>query len=75
MKKQKYYWIVYKPLSKKDKVEFIRQHFWGWMMDHFPRIYRWCNKHLPFDTLPFQSQKVYNICDKEDLIWKRRLLI
>ena len=27
--------------------------FWGWMMDHHPRLYDWCDKYLPFDTLPF----------------------
>ena len=53
MKNKNYFWIVYKSLPKKEKKEFIRRHFWAWMMDHFPKLYRWCNKHLPFDTLPF----------------------
>lgn len=30
-----------------------RWQFWAWMMDHYPRLYRWCDEHLPFDTLPF----------------------
>ena len=53
MKKKSCFWIVYKSLSKKDKKEFLRWHFWGWMMEYCPRLYRWCDKHLPFDTLPF----------------------
>ena len=53
MKKQNYFWIVYKSLPKKEKKEFLRWHFWAWMMDHCPKLYGWCDKHLPFDALPF----------------------
>ena len=35
------------------KLETRRWQFWGWVMDHCPRLYSWCDKHLPFDTLPF----------------------
>ena len=37
----------------KYRLETWRWKFWGWVMDHYPRLYRWCDKHLPFDTLPF----------------------
>jgi len=45
MKNKKFRWIY--------KLETKRWQFWAWMMDHFPKLYRWCNEHLPFDTLPF----------------------
>ena len=53
MKKKSCFWMVYKSLPKKDKKEFLRYNFWGWMMEHMPRLYRLCDKVLPFDTLPF----------------------
>lgn len=53
MKKKSCFWRVYKSLPKKDKKRFLRENFWGWMMEHLPRIYKWCDKVLPFDTLPF----------------------
>ena len=43
----------YKKELWKQTMETKRWMFWGWMMDHYPRLYRWCDKHLPFDTLPF----------------------
>jgi hypothetical protein len=51
--KKSAFWIVYKASSKKERKELLRWNFWAWMMNHFPRIYDWCEKHLPFDTLPF----------------------
>ena len=53
MKKQNYFWKLYLALPKKDRKELIREEFWYWMMKHLPKIYWWCNKYLPFDTLPF----------------------
>lgn len=35
------------------RMETARWQFWGFVMDHFPRIYSWAHKHLPIDTLPF----------------------
>lgn len=35
------------------RMETVRWKFWGFVMDHFPRIYSWAHKHLPIDTLPF----------------------
>ncbi len=46
-------WKLYWNTPKKNRKEFIRQHFWGWMMEHCPKIYWWCDKHLKCDTLPF----------------------
>ena len=37
----------------KQAIEVKRWMFWAWMMTHYPRLYHWCDKHLPFDTLPF----------------------
>ena len=37
----------------KREMETKRWMFWAWMMDHYPRLYRWCDRYLPFDTLPF----------------------
>ena len=34
-------------------LETKRWKFWAWVTDHYPRLYRWCDEHLPFDTLPF----------------------
>lgn len=42
-----------KKAIRKQNWETRRWKFWAWVMDHFPRLYRWCDKHLPFDTLPF----------------------
>lgn len=58
MKKKSYFWLVYRQLPRKGvgvltKKEFLREHFWGWMFYHMPRLYKWCDKYLPFDTLPF----------------------
>jgi len=39
--------------NEEYKRETRRWNFWAYMMEHFPRLYRWCDKHLPFDTLPF----------------------
>lgn len=37
----------------KQNLETKRWKFWGWVMDRFPSLYSWCDKHLPFNTLPF----------------------
>lgn len=37
----------------RQELEGMRARFWGRMMDHHPRVFAWCNKHLPIDTLPF----------------------
>lgn len=47
------FWRLYRNTPKKKRKAFIREHFWAWMFDHCPRIYWWCDKHLPWDTLPF----------------------
>ena len=49
----KMFWKLYKNTPKKYRKRFLREHFWGWMFDKHKKIYWWCNKHLPFDTLPF----------------------
>lgn len=43
----------YKKDLWKQAMENRRWKFWARMMDHYPRLYRWCNEHLPIDTLPF----------------------
>ena len=53
MKKKSCFWMVYKSSSKKIRKEMIRQEFWWWVMQHMPRVYRLCEKHLRHDTLPF----------------------
>ena len=30
-----------------------RCQFWGYLMDYHPRLYKWADTHLPFNTLPF----------------------
>lgn len=40
-------------LDKKYRKELCRQKFWGFIMTYFKRLYRWCDKHLKCDTLPF----------------------
>ena len=40
-------------ILRQQRRESIRWQFWAYIMDHFPRLYRWANKHLPIDTLPF----------------------
>lgn len=47
------FWKLYWLTPKRMRKEFVRQHFWGWLMNHHLKIYKWCDKHLPFDTLPF----------------------
>ena len=37
----------------RERKESIRWQFWAYIMDHYPRIYAWADKHLPIDTLPF----------------------
>lgn len=53
MKKKNCFWIVYKSLPKKQRKEFLRWHFWAWMMEKHPKVFDWCDKFLPFNTLPF----------------------
>ena len=53
MKNKSVFWIVHKSLPKKEKKEHLRWNFWAWMIDHMPRIYKLCDKYLPFNTLPF----------------------
>lgn len=47
------FWKLYWNTPKGKRKEFIRMHFWAWMMEHLPRVYWWCDKHLKCDTLPF----------------------
>ena len=47
------FWKLYWNTPKKERKEFIRWHFWGWMMDRLPKLYKWCDKHLKCNTLPF----------------------
>lgn len=37
----------------RGRMENVRWHFWGYIMEHYPRFYKWADEHLPFDTLPF----------------------
>lgn len=37
----------------KFRLSTCRWQFWAWVMDNHPRLYRWCEKYLPIDTLPF----------------------
>ena len=37
----------------KQRLITKRRKFWHWMMRHYPKLYDWCDTHLPFDTLPF----------------------
>lgn len=30
-----------------------RRRFWAWVMDRFPKIYDWLDRHLGCDTLTF----------------------
>lgn len=53
MKKKSTFWIVYKQLPKKDRKELMRQYFWCWIFCRYPKVYKWCEKHLKWDTLPF----------------------
>jgi len=53
MQKKSLFWTLYWNGSKKNRKEYVRQQFWAWMMDNHPKIFDWCDKHLPFDTLPF----------------------
>ena len=39
------YWIK----NLKDN----RWKFWAWLFEKHPKLYRWCDEHLPIDTLPF----------------------
>ena len=39
--------------DKEYRRELCRQKFWGFMMERFPRLYRWCDQYLKCDTLPF----------------------
>lgn len=47
------FWKLYWSRPKKERKEFMRYHFWGWVMEHMPKVYWWCDEHLPFITLPF----------------------
>jgi hypothetical protein len=40
-------------MMKNDRLEKKRQHFWWFVLTHFPRFYDWADRHLPIDTLPF----------------------
>lgn len=33
--------------------ELCRQKFWYFIMINFNKLYKWCDKHLKCDTLPF----------------------
>ena len=37
----------------KAYLEKKRMTFWAWMFTHHHKLFRWCDKHLPFNTLPF----------------------
>lgn len=37
----------------KYKTKSCRWKFWAYMMDNHPRLFWWCDKYLPIDTLPF----------------------
>ena len=39
------YWIK----NLKDN----RWKFWAWLFHTHPKVFRWCDEHLPIDTLPF----------------------
>ncbi len=36
----------------RERMENVRWRFWAYIMEHYPRVYKWADKHLPFCTLP-----------------------
>ena len=49
----KMFWKLYRSTPKKNRKEFLRMHFWAWMFDKHHKLFKFCDKYLPFDTLPF----------------------
>ena len=43
----------HKDTAVPSRKEIRRMKFWSWMFEKHPKMYKWCNKHFPFDTLPF----------------------
>lgn len=35
------------------RINTIRWKFWAYIMDNYPKLFWWCDKYLPIDTLPF----------------------
>jgi hypothetical protein len=33
--------------------EFLLMHFWSWMWQKHPKLFKFCEEHLKCDTLPF----------------------
>lgn len=49
--------MKFKKAIWKYRLETWRWKFWGWVMDHYPQLYQWLDKHLPFDTLNERKKK------------------
>jgi hypothetical protein len=49
----KMFWKLYKNTPKKLRKAFLRMHFWAWMFEKHPKIFKFCETHLKCDTLPF----------------------
>ena len=45
--------FVFRKNILKFKLSTIRWKFWAYMMDNYPKFYKWVDKWLPIDTLPF----------------------
>lgn len=43
----------YERAIRKYRLETRCWKFWAWMLERHPRIYRWLDRLLPFNTLPF----------------------
>ncbi len=37
----------------KYKIELARENFWFCVMNNHKRVFKFCEKYLPFNTLPF----------------------
>ena len=49
--------MKFKTATWKYRLETWRWKFWGWVMDHYPQLYQWLGKQLPFDKLNERRKK------------------
>ena len=47
------FWKLYWNTPKNMRKEYIRMHFWAWMFERHPKMFKWCDTHLKCDMLPF----------------------
>ena len=45
--------LIFNKTIIKFRLLTVRWKFWAYMMDSYPKIYHWADRHLPIDTLPF----------------------